>query len=435
MGQINQRPFQVLGAVSRWAPNATAKGSHTVVWGPRTAGCAASGKMKCVFRHFRIHYIHTTFISRFRRSKLVFDVVSLWPCCAWGCMGSGQPFHFMVSKYPILSDPCWWNWAWDVYAELGQVWGKAAVCCQQCFSCLLSHVSLSVIDIEQCYFRRLSYTPEIHDGSPRKSHKQYIHPIPSKDWKSSFTPDVCAPCPQCFEWLKHDQSDAALQRLGVGQQGGFMDTRSIARYSQDARPRCISTAYNYTLRYITLHYNAIYKCKRKRKCKYHTYKHDYIYILYMCVFMCLFVFFLCVCVIMYPHHCTSIHLMCGFQESGRVDINCPRIFLIVAATQLLLPWLFCLFFNVRVWAGFKKLRPAVITTHVLFIFSLHHPMIGHLILTHTHLFSMFGWSCRWKAKFSDEGRTGFTGRILTAMYSSFPCVHAVHEPFWTEHHG
>jgi len=24
-----------------------------------------------------------------------------------------------------------------------------------------------------------------------------------------------------------------------------------------------------------------------------------------------------------------------------------------------------------------------------------------------------------KAKFSDEGRTGFTGRILTAMYSSF----------------
>ena len=145
----------------------------TLVWGPRTAGCAASGKMKCVFRHFRIHYIHTTFISRFRRSKLVFDVVSLWPCCAWGCMGSGQPFHFMVSEYPILSDPCWWNWAWDVYDELGQVWGKAAVCCQQCFSCLLSHVSLSVIDIEQCYFRRLSFTPEIHDGSPRKSHKQY----------------------------------------------------------------------------------------------------------------------------------------------------------------------------------------------------------------------------------------------------------------------
>lgn len=116
---------------------------------------------------------YESFISRFRRSKLVFDVVSLWPCCAWGCMGSGQPFHFMVSKYPILSDPCWWNWAWDVYDELGQVWGKAAVCCQQCFSCLLSHVSLSVIDIEQCYFRRLSYTPEIHDGSPRKSHKQY----------------------------------------------------------------------------------------------------------------------------------------------------------------------------------------------------------------------------------------------------------------------
>ena len=115
--------------------------------------------------------------------------------------------------------------------------------------------------------------------------------------------------------------------------------------------------------YITLHYITMQYTNANANANANTiHTNMIIYILYMCVFMCLF--FFCVCVIMYPHHCTSIHLMCGFQESGRVDINCPRIFLIVAATQLLLPCLFCLFFNVRVWAGFKKLRPAVITTHV-----------------------------------------------------------------------
>jgi hypothetical protein len=151
-----------------------------------------------------------------------------------------------------------------------------------------------------------------------------------------------------------------------------MDTRSIARYSQDARPRCISTAYNYTyitLRYITLHYNAIYKCKRKRKCKYHTYKLDYvyIYILYTCACLCVCLFFLCVCVIMYPHHCTSIHLMCGFQESaeGALISIVPVCF-----SSFLPPSCCCLVCSVcsstsGSGLGFN-LRPAVITTHVYF---------------------------------------------------------------------
>ena len=76
-----------------------------------------------------------------------------------------------------------------------------------------------------------------------------------------------------------------------------------------------------------------------------------------------------------------------------------------------------------VWLGFN-LRPAVITTHVtchMFVYFWSSPSNDWAVpnfnpypfVLHVRVVMPL------KAKFSDEGRTGFTGRILTAMYSSF----------------
>ena len=141
-----------------------------------------------------------------------------------------------------------------------------------------------------------------------------------------------------------------------------------------------------------------------------------IYIYYTCACLCV-CFFLCVChYVSSSLHIDTLNVWLSrvwarwYQLSPYFSHRCWHPVVVA---------LFVLFVLQRPGLGWvQKIKTCSNYDTCLFIFSLHHPMIGHLILTHTHLFSMFGWSCRWKPSFQ-------TRVALASLAESWlPCIPA-----------
>ena len=133
--------------------------------------------------------------------------------------------------------------------------------------------------------------------------------------------------------------------------------------------------------------------------------------------MCLFVFFVCVC----HYVSSSLHIDTLNVWLSRVRARWYQLspYFSHRCCHPVVVALFVLFVLQRPGLGWvQKIKTCSNYDTCLFIFSLHHPMIGHLILTHTHLFSMFGWSCRWKPSFQ-------TRVALASLAESWlPCIPA-----------